>query len=94
MMTRVSRRALRRVSRRALEKGSRGSEGMLFPAGDTASAKALRLSVLGVDNTCRWSRVNQGRGAVAEVREAKGAHLGLKEFVFIPDVGGAIEGWE
>lgn len=44
--------------------------------------------------TCGWS-TEPGEGAAAKVREAEGALARPEAFGYIiPDVGGAIEGWE
>lgn len=44
--------------------------------------------------TCGWS-TEPGEGVAAKVREAEGALTSPEAFGYIiPDVGGAIEGWE
>lgn len=68
------------VSRKGLEKRPKWSEAVL--AEGTASAKALKQAVLSVDKKSWgqtvWSRVSQGRGAEGELRDAKEAHICLR----------------
>lgn len=53
--------------------------GKAVPCRGQDTCKALEVALCWCDGGCGGSRVSRGRGAGAEIREAKGAHVGPED---------------